>query len=57
LTPANFLLFPKVKEQLPDITLPQDTFKSSLERAIRTISTEKFAAACRRWIERNKKFM
>jgi hypothetical protein len=38
LSPANFFLFPKVKEQWTIITLTHDTFKSNLERAIRTIS-------------------
>jgi hypothetical protein len=39
LSPANFFLFPKVKEQWTIITLTQDTFKGNWERAIRTIST------------------
>jgi hypothetical protein len=38
------------QHQLPlaNITLTQDTFKSNLERAIRIITTEEFAAAYRR---------
>jgi hypothetical protein len=35
-----------VKEQLSDIALTQGTFKSKLERAIRTIAIEEFAATC-----------
>jgi hypothetical protein len=34
-----------VKEQLADITLTHGTFKGKLERAIRTIAIEEFAAA------------
>jgi hypothetical protein len=55
LSPAEFFLFPKVKEQLANITQTQDTFKGNWERAIRTIATQYFAAAYRRWSERNKK--
>jgi hypothetical protein len=45
LSPADFFLIPKVKEQLAAITVTQGTFKSKLERAIRTIAIEQFAAA------------
>jgi hypothetical protein len=47
ITYADFVLFPKVKDHLDDITLAQDTLKSTLERAIRTLNTEEFAAAYR----------
>jgi hypothetical protein len=40
-----------VKEQPADITLTRGTFKSKLERAIRTITIEEFAAAYRRWLQ------
>jgi [histone H3]-lysine36 N-dimethyltransferase SETMAR len=55
LAPADFFLFPKVKEHLADITLTQDTLRSTWERAIRTITAEGFAAAYRRWLQRKKK--
>jgi hypothetical protein len=42
------VLFPKVKDHLDDITLTQDTLKSTWERAIRTVNTEEFTAAYRR---------
>jgi hypothetical protein len=45
---ADFFLFPKVKNHLDDITLTQDTLKSTWERAIRTLNTKEFAAAYRR---------
>jgi hypothetical protein len=51
LSPVDFFLIPKVKEQLADITLTQGTFKSNLERPIRTIAIEEFAAAYRRWLQ------
>jgi hypothetical protein len=37
-----------VKDHLDDITLTQDTLKSTWERAIRTLNTKEFAAAYRR---------
>jgi hypothetical protein len=36
---ADFVLFSKVKDHLDDITLTQDTLKSTWERAIRTLKT------------------
>jgi hypothetical protein len=45
---ADFVLFPKVKDHLDDITLTQDTLKSTWERTIRTLNTIEFAAAYRR---------
>jgi hypothetical protein len=47
-SPADIFQIPKVKEQLSDIALTQGTFKCKLERAIRTIAIEEFAAAYRR---------
>jgi hypothetical protein len=54
-SPEEFFLFPKVKEQLAKITQAQNNLKCNWERAIRTITKEEFAAAFRRWSERNKK--
>jgi hypothetical protein len=51
LSPAEFFQIPKVKEQLSAITLTQGTFKSKLERAIRTIAIEEMAAAYWRWLQ------
>jgi hypothetical protein len=45
---ADFVLFSKVKDHLDNITLTQDTLKSTWERAIMTVNTEEFAAAYRR---------
>jgi hypothetical protein len=36
---ADFVLFPKVKDHLDDITLTHDTYKNTWERAIRTLNT------------------
>jgi hypothetical protein len=44
-----------LNQHLANVTLTQDTFRSTWERAIRTIATDEFAAAYRRWPERNKK--
>jgi hypothetical protein len=43
-----------VKEHPAGIPLTQDTFRSNLERAIRTIAIEAFAAAYRQWLNQNK---
>jgi hypothetical protein len=48
-------MFPEVKQHLANVTLTQDTFRSSWERAIRTITTDEFVAAYSRSLERNKK--
>jgi hypothetical protein len=45
---ADLVIFPKVKDHLEDITMTQDTLKSTWEWAIRTIDTKEFAAAYRR---------
>jgi hypothetical protein len=50
----EFFLFLKVKEHPADIPLTQDTFRSNLECAIRTIAIEAFAAAYCRWLNQNK---
>jgi hypothetical protein len=36
-----------VKDHLDDITLTQDTLKSTWEQAIRTVNTDEFATAYR----------
>jgi hypothetical protein len=45
---AGFVLFPKVKDHLDNITLTQDTLISTWERAIRTLNTKECAAVYRR---------
>jgi hypothetical protein len=44
-----------VKQHLANVTLTQDTFRSSWEQAIRIIPTDEFAAAYNRVPEQNKK--
>jgi hypothetical protein len=44
-SPAEFFLFPEVKQHLANVTQTQGTFRSSWERAIRTITTDEFATA------------
>jgi hypothetical protein len=55
-SPADFFSLPRSETaHLANVTLTQDTFRSSWERASRTITTDEFAAAYRLWLERNKK--
>jgi hypothetical protein len=51
----GFVLFLKVKDHLNDITLTQDTLKSTWEQATRTVNTKEFAAAFCQQLERNRK--
>ena len=53
LAPANFFLFPKVKNDLAGKT--QDTFRSSWEGAIKKLSKDDFATAFEKWIDRCEK--
>jgi hypothetical protein len=53
----DFVLFPKLKDPLDDITLTLDTLKSTWERAIRTLNTKEFATAYRLYLEQNRKCM
>ena len=53
LAPANFFLFPKVKNDLAGKT--QDTFRSSWEGAIKKLSKDDFTTAFKKWIDCCKK--
>ena len=55
LAPADFFLFPKVKNDLAGKTLTQDTFRSSWEGAIKKLSKDDFATAFEKWIDRCEK--
>jgi len=55
LAPAYFFYLPKLKEELGGISLTQGTFRSTWERASRTISKEEFAAAFQLWYQRCEK--
>ena len=57
LAPADFFLFPKVKEQLAGITLTQQSFRSTWDRVLKTISGAELVTAFLRWHERNKKYV
>jgi hypothetical protein len=43
IAPADFFLFPQVKSQLADLTLSQDTLKTSWEGVMQTITEDEFA--------------
>jgi len=51
LAPADFFLFPKVKLELAGISMTKDTFKSTWERAIKSLTKDDFATAFQRWFE------
>jgi histone-lysine N-methyltransferase SETMAR len=55
LAPADFFLFPHVKEKLAGLTIPADGVKKAWDGVTATISKEAFAAAFRRWFERCEK--
>ncbi len=51
----DFFLFWKVKSELADVSLSQDSLKMSLEGAVWTSTIDKLAAAIQRWIEHCEK--
>ena len=55
LAPADFFLFPKVKEALAGITIAADGVKNAWDGVTRTIAKEAYAAAFQRWFERSQK--
>lgn len=55
LAPADFFLFPKVKEMLAGHTLTAGGVKTAWEGVTRTIAKEDYATAFRRWYERAEK--
>jgi len=55
LAPSDIFYFLKLKEKLASLTLTQTTFRSTWERASRTIAKEDFAVAFRQWYQRCKK--
>ena len=55
LAPADFFLFPKVKNDLAGKTLRQEIFRSSWEGAIKKLSKDDFAAAFEKWMGRCEK--
>lgn len=55
LAPADFFLFPKIKEELAGRTLTRATFLTEWSGVVSTIAKDDFAAAFRRWIERCEK--
>ena len=55
LAPADFFFFTKMKDQLAGRTLTQESFKTTWDGVARTIATEEFTAAFRRWYHRCEK--
>jgi hypothetical protein len=44
-----------MKKELDDLSLDKDSLKKTLELVIKTITTDEFATAFRRWFERCEK--
>ena len=55
LAPADFFLFRRVKEDLANLSLNQESLKNAWEGVTRSITAEVFATAFVRWYERCKK--
>jgi hypothetical protein len=55
LTPADFFLFRRVKEELAGIQLSPETIKKAWEGVVRGIAVEEFAIAFRWWLDRCNK--
>ena len=55
LIPADFLIFPKMKNKLPGCTLTHETFYKSWEGVVRTSGKDDFTTASRRGYERCQK--
>jgi histone-lysine N-methyltransferase SETMAR len=51
LTPADFFLFRRVKEELAGVRLSPETIKKAWEGVMRGIAMEEFAVAFRRWLD------
>ena len=52
LAPADYFLFPRVKELLAGRRLTQETIKTTWEGVLRLVSKDEFATAFQRWYER-----
>jgi [histone H3]-lysine36 N-dimethyltransferase SETMAR len=55
LAPADFFLFPKIKNELAGISISQESFKRAWEGVVRTLKKEDFSKAFQRWQERFEK--
>ena len=55
LVPADYSLFWRIKSDLADVSITHETFKTELERVLRSIGENEFAEAFQRWLHRHEK--
>ena len=55
LAPADYFLFRRLKSDLAGVSVTPETFKTELERVLRSIGENKFAEAFQRWLHRHEK--
>jgi hypothetical protein len=50
LVPADYSLFWRIKSDLADVSITHETFKTELERVLRSIGENEFTGAFQRWL-------
>ncbi len=55
LAPADYFLFPRMKNDHSGLHMTRDSFRNELERVLHDIIKDDFATAFQRWIHRHKK--
>jgi hypothetical protein len=55
LAPADYFLFRRLKSDLAGVSVTPETFKTELERLLRSIGQNEFAKAFQRWLHRHEK--
>ena len=55
LAPADYFLFRRLKSDLAGVSVTPETFKTELERVLRSIGENEFAEAFQRWLHRHEK--
>jgi hypothetical protein len=55
LVPADYSLFWRIKSDLADVSITHETFKTELERVLRSIGENEFTAAFQRWLHCHEK--
>ncbi len=55
LAPADYFLFPRMKNDLAGLHMTRDSFRNELERVLRGIAKDDFKTAFQKWIHRHEK--
>jgi hypothetical protein len=55
LVPADYSLFWRIKSDLADVSIIHETFKTELERVLRSIGENEFTGAFKRWLHCHEK--